>query len=380
MNRRERLLATLNGKPVDRPPVNFYEIGGFKVDPNDPSPYNIYNDDSWKPLLELCEEETDITRMISPIANHLQPDIVEQYRKVEVYENDNGSVFTKTSIKIGDKELTSLTRRDPDINTVWTLEHLLKSPEDAKAFLQLPDEYFQYEINTGKIIEEERILDEKGIVMIEIADPICAVAGLFSMEDFVVLGLTEQELIIEMLEKVSKGIYDVVDRTSKALPGRLWRICGAEYATEPYLPPNLFKEYVVKYTKPIVDMINAEDGYSRIHCHGKISKVLPYFIEMGATAIDPIEPPPQGDVNLGDVRREYGKYLVLFGNIEVSDIENLSPSDFEQVVAKSLVEGTCGEGKGFVLMPSAAPYGRKITDDVLRNYETMVRLTKSFQT
>ena len=31
LTRRERLLATLQGQPVDRPAVSFYEIGGWKT-------------------------------------------------------------------------------------------------------------------------------------------------------------------------------------------------------------------------------------------------------------------------------------------------------------------------------------------------------------
>ena len=47
MTRRERLMATLRGKAVDRPAVNFYEIGGFQIDPSDPDEFNVYNDPSW---------------------------------------------------------------------------------------------------------------------------------------------------------------------------------------------------------------------------------------------------------------------------------------------------------------------------------------------
>lgn len=36
MTRRERLMATLRGEAVDRPAVNFYEVGGFMVDTEDP--------------------------------------------------------------------------------------------------------------------------------------------------------------------------------------------------------------------------------------------------------------------------------------------------------------------------------------------------------
>ncbi|MBN1445521.1 MAG: hypothetical protein JW957_05390 [Candidatus Omnitrophica bacterium] len=37
-----------------------------------------------------------------------------------------------------------------------------------------------------------------------------------------------------------------------------------------------------------------------------------------------------------------------------------------------------GEGRGFILHPSACPYGRTITPRTLANYETMARLAKSF--
>jgi len=62
MNRRERLTATLRCEPVDRPAVNFYEITSWFHSPDDPDPYNICNDPSWRPLLELAETQTDLIR------------------------------------------------------------------------------------------------------------------------------------------------------------------------------------------------------------------------------------------------------------------------------------------------------------------------------
>ena len=94
---------------------------------------------------------------------------------------------------------------------------------------------------------------------------------------------------------------------------------------------------------------------------------------MGADGLDPIEPPPQGDVELIDVRRQAGEQMVLFGNLEVADIENLSPPRVREKVVQALREGTAGPGRGFVLMPSASPYGRTITPTGLANYQTMVR-------
>ena len=74
------------------------------------------------------------------------------------------------------------------------------------------------------------------------------------------------------------------------------------------------------------------------------------------------------------MRERYGGTMVLFGNLEASDIENLDEASFERKVARALEEGTAGSGRGFVLMPSASPYGRKLSPLALRNYETIVRL------
>ncbi len=68
--------------------------------------------------------------------------------------------------------------------------------------------------------------------------------------------------------------------------------------------------------------------------------------------------------------------MVLFGNLEASDIENLAPKDFEVKVRRALEEGTAGQGRGFVLMASASPYGRTISASTLENYRTMVRLAE----
>ena len=406
-------MATLCGKPVDRPAVNFYEVGGFKIDPSDPDEFNVYNDPSWQPLLRLAEEKTDLIRMRSPVKSRSHEVISDksdrgrcrdesrpsstgclaaktgQDKFFETKEYvERGCRFTSTSLKIGGRKMTALTRRSTDVDTVWTVEHLLKNTEDLKAYLELPGEIFAEDVDVTSLIEEDQKLADRGIIMVDTEDPICAAASLFSMEDFTVIALTEQKLFHRLLEKLSEHIQTRTEKTAKAFPGHLWRIYGPEYATEPYLPPHLFKEYVVRYTGPMVKAIAEHGGFARIHCHGRIKAILNYIIEMGAAAIDPIEPPPHGDVELEYVRCKYGDELVLFGNLEIADIENSEPGDFEKIVEKSLRDGTCGEprpsqmgrgeGKGFVLMPSSAPTGRKITLRMMTNYQTMIRLTTRF--
>jgi hypothetical protein len=274
--------------------------------------------------------------------------------------------------------MTHVTRRDCDLDTVWTIEHLLKTIDDLRAYLLIPDEAFSETIDLSPLEAEEADLGERGIVMVDTEDPLCAAASLFSMADYTVTALTEQALFHQLLEKLARPIHRRTAEVSRLFPGRLWRIYGPEYATPPYLPPRLFEEYVVRYVRPMVQMIQEHGGFVRIHSHGRLKDVLPHIEALGADALDPIEPPPQGDVQLLEVRQRYGKQLVLFGNLEIADIEQLPPSRFEKKVIRALEEGTHGEGRGFVLLPSASPYGRHISSTTMQNYETIVRLAEAW--
>jgi uroporphyrinogen-III decarboxylase len=379
MTRRERLTATLRGEPVDRPAVNFYEIGGFLVNPDDPDEYNIYNSPSWKPLLDLAEERTDIIRLVSPVRaqSHLSWDgstnvgIRSGYVRDETWE-ENNSRFTRQTFKIGKKELTSLSRRDKNLDTVWTVEYLLKSIDDIKLYLELPDEIFDEKIDISHLVEEEKKVGDKGIIMVDTEDPVCAVAALFKLEDFSVFAFTREELCHKLLEKHSRYIHKRTSQVAKEFPGRLWRIYGPEYVTEPLLPSRFFEDYVVRYTGPMIRQIKDWGGMVRIHSHGKIRNVADYFVQMGADATDPIEPFPHGDVEMKYMRERYGKQLVLFGNIEIADIEHMPSDRFRKIVRDTIADGTAGEGRGFVLTPTSAPYGRIISQQTFRNYQIMI--------
>jgi hypothetical protein len=382
LTRRERLLATLRGQTVDRPAVNLYEVGGFPVNPHDSDPYNIYHAPDWQPLLQLADERTDIIRMLSPVrARSIDPSgsaaggARQDFFREETWEQGN-SRFTRTTVNVAGRSMNQTTRRDRELDTVWTIEHLLKSLDDVKAYLQLPDEVFAETIDVEPLIAEEARLGEKGIVMVDTEDPLCAAASLFSMEDYTVTALTEPALFHQLLEKFARFIQLRTERVSRLHPGRLWRIYGPEYAAPPYLPPRLFEQYVVRYVTPMVRAIQLHGGYARIHSHGRLRDVLPHIAAMEPDALDPIEPPPQGDIELGEVRDRYGQQLVLFGNIEIADVENLETPRFAEKVKRALDEGTRGSGRGFVLMPSASPYGRIISARTMRNYENMVQLAE----
>ena len=47
--------------------ISLQIVESSQIDLDDPDPYNVYNDPSWRPLIELAEQQTDIIRMLSPV-------------------------------------------------------------------------------------------------------------------------------------------------------------------------------------------------------------------------------------------------------------------------------------------------------------------------
>ncbi|MBN2216529.1 MAG: hypothetical protein JW719_04050 [Pirellulales bacterium] len=392
MNRRERLMATLRGESVDRVPVCFYEINGFDEDPDNSDPMNVFNDPSWRPVLDLAREKTDRIVMRSvPFRNEssdgmsteevwaaldVVPDFLPGRRSEETWQNEKGSKFTRITLQSAGRKLQCVTRRDPDTNTIWTVEPLLKNIEDLEVLLGFPRSEPGLVPDVSAVLDAERRLGETGIVMIDTYDPLCVPLLLFDMQEFVLSATLHPDLLHALLALCFEVIHARIEAVCLALPGRLWRIYGPEAATPPLLPPNRFSELVVQYDKPLIETIQRHGGYARIHAHGRIKAVLEQIAATGCDGLDPIEPPPQGDVELIDVRAKYGRQMVLFGNLEAADLENLSPEAFREKVAVALAQGTAGEGRGFVLMPSGAPYGRNISAQSIRNYETMIEMVE----
>ena len=372
MNRRQRLMASIRGETVDRPPVSFYEINGLDEKPEDGDPFNIFNHPSWQPLIELAAEKSDRIVMRPVPFSEAGLDPLEELSTSESWYDERGRLFTRCCVRAGKRTLTSLRRRDPEVNTVWMVEHLLKEVDDLKAYLEIPLPGSVGKPDSSGVLEAEAALGESGIVMIDTSDALCEAAQLFPMADYTVIALSEPKLFQQLLERFAVGLQTRTEAIAQALPGRLWRIYGPEYASPPYLPPRLFKEYVVRYDRPMVESIQRWGGYARIHSHGRLRQILDEIVSTGCDGLDPIEPPPQGDVTLSFVRERYGKQLTLFGNLEASDIENLPTREFREKVFRALEEGTAGEGRGFVLMPSACPYGRVVSRLAMANYEAMV--------
>jgi hypothetical protein len=358
MNARERLLRSFRHEPVDRVPISTYELVGWNPDAWE------NHEPSYRRLMDEIRVRTDCLLMSGP--EWIEP--ARPFRTVKTWR-EGGRVFTQTILQTNNGTLEQLQREDDSIHTVWTIEHYLKEAEDINAFLALPYELPQ--VSFDRYDMQARQLGEHGLMMLSVPDPICEAAELFSMEDFLVLARTETAKIKYFLdalyERQQEKLRQILAHDVRDV---VIRICGPEYATPPYLPPELFRELVTVYLIPVCRQIRDAGSIPRIHCHGRIGAVIDQFAETDALAIDPLEPPPDGDISLAEIKHRFGHQFCLMGNIELRELENGDPRRIDQLV-RQVMEAAKADG-GFILMPTAAPINIPLSPRTEANYLQMI--------
>ena len=354
MTGRERLLATLQRKPVDRVPINTYELSDFGF-------MNwTLQEPSYRRIMEEITERTETLALWGGSSAASPQQVPPEHEK---WQEGEFSVV-RTTVHTPKGDLTTVTKATPSVKTTWTVEHLLKSEEDIEKYLSIP--FYPMPIDTSRFAAIDAEIGDRGLVLCDTGDAIGFVAGLFEMGEFTIYAMTQPSLIRALCDKKHEEVMHYLRGMLEGGCGPIYRIWGPEYCTPPYLPPAAFREFVVPYVSDMVELIHQYGCYARIHSHGKIAQVLDLMVETGADATDPVEPPPDGDIALSEVKQRYGEQLILFGNMELKYLEQETPAEIRERVRQMMVEAK--EGGGFVLMPTAAPINIPLSPRTEENY------------
>ena len=356
---RKRLLRVLRGEPIDRVPISLYEFDGF---------YDswIHEAPEYTEILNYAKGRTDKMYFWSPdwkgIKTLFFTCIEERDLRTEEWFKGKRK-FTKTVINTPRGEVQNVRWEEEGVHTSWTREHFCKNIDDARKILSLRDNPVFPPVEGFR--QADKKLGEEGILLVDLIDPLCLVAELFAFSDFLIFALTEEKTIMKLLNTAYERIYNYTEYLLKKGVITLFRIVGPEYATPPYLSPSYFHKFVTKYDKELVSLIHSCGGFVRLHCHGKIGKILDEISLMSPDALDPIEPPPDGDIELGELKRRVGDKITLMGNIEERCFEVYSKDEMDAIVKKTMKEGA-PRGR-FVLLPTAMPLTTPLKPKIKEN-------------
>ena len=342
MTSRERLLTAMTMGTPDRVPVAPFGLGLIPTD---------------SPLAEELIEKTDI---IIPVSGGGDPFLGK--REVHSETKDN---ITTVTIPTPKGDLIQRTKRTE--KTAAPIEFCFKSEADVEKFLSLP--YESPDVDLSSFHSWRDRVGDRGLVMVGVPDGICLPAIYYSPEMFCLAWADSPDILTELTRLGTCRVNDFVQRLCEA-GADAFRIIGGEYASV-QLGPRAFNELCRDTDREMVDVMRSHGAISYYHNHGKVMSYLPDLAAIGIDALDPLEAPPWGDVDLAEARRTLGDSVCMVGNLD--DMEVLDSLD-EATVRHIARERLAAAGKkGFVLGGTASgTFG----DRAARNFIAMVRVAE----
>jgi len=260
---------------------------------------------------------------------------------------------------------------DKGILTMWDMEKPVKCLEDVDKLLSVPCVFKPPASSEFDAFRQRRAaMGPNAVCGGRVNSMVAMLVGVMDYELALECMATEPQVIQRLADVWLERVGERVDLLLKQGVGPFWHFNGVERAAPPMMGPRQWEKWVVPYDGEIMRRIKAADPAARIHvhCHGKVGTLLDSFVEMGVDSIDPVEPPPQGDADLGQVKRRYDGRMVFFGNIEFLDMETRQPDEIEELVRAAIESGG---RRNIVLMPSAGPHERP-SDLMLANAERYI--------
>jgi len=375
-NSRRRLLAALSGGIPDRVPINTYELAGR----NRLDWYN--NQSSYLGLMDFIRAHTDCITNWNPRAATDRYTCEERFLcsdfpvEIETRSETVGEFQRIENICHTPKgDLRSVKQSTPDVYTTWRVEHWCKSPADVDKALSVPYEPASYDAADLARVQAE--LGDAGLVMASLGDPAYLAADLMSFQDYLMWAFEDTAHFAHTVSLLAERVMENLRRQLDCCVLDCYRIVGPEYFTPPYLPPSMFKRFVVPHVTEMTRLIQSRGGKVRLHCHGKIGRVLDMILDTGCDGIDPCEPPPDGDVELDEVKRKcQSRGVSVWGNLELKLLENGRPDQVRAEVIRIMNQAK--EGGGFVLMPTAAPINLPLSPKTEANYRAFIEAGLEF--
>jgi len=355
MTSKERIIRALMLEEPDRVPVSFYEV-------------NPYDEDTWRlrhpAYLRYVEYAKKSDIFAFKVAEMAGPQTVGGIETGRIFYTESekimvrkdgwrvgNSAYCKTTVTTPKGELNSITRQDDGVATTWTVKYFLENEGDIEKFFSIP--YGPLTPNLARFYKAQRSLGEGGLMLLSLEDPLCAVASLFRYENFLREALASKSKIMELLKLMHERLYDFYESLSRRVQQTVFRICGPEYVSPPVLSSEFFDEFVVRFDRELVKVVKDHGNFACIHCHGKLDAVLEKIAAMKTDALEPLEPPPSGDLPLNQIKKRIGDKICLMGYIQYRDLANGSKDEIERKCREAIEMGA--EGGGYVILPTAGP-------------------------
>jgi uroporphyrinogen decarboxylase len=326
-----------------------------------------YGFDGWSDKGFLGSRESAYGR--SP--EYRETEIPKFQHKIEVIEKTRRYIIVRDVFETPRGVLWSETVYYRD-NPPWTKRKLVKNPErdfDILFEYILPD---PANLPGDAYWEIANAMGDLGITGLGV--PLPGLHDLFYYVDggysnVIKLYYTMKDLIEEYRRRMHEWVVAYTEKGLRIQPEFI--LIGASGLLT-MQSPRIFRELSLPTLKKITEMCREADIISHLHACGREH----YIVEVAANetdlySIEPLEEPPNGDCNLADIKRRFGRRLALKGNIQTSWLLMAKPEEVEEK-AKWCID-VAGENGGYVLS-TGDQVGRDTPDE---NIFAMIRAARN---
>lgn len=355
MTRKERMLAAIRREPVDRIPVttyNFCPYGGSRH----------AREPAYADLIELVVATTGMLCKASHTKSWAQsPDTlaVSSVARTETLTRVTRTIPTPKG------DLTAVIDK-PDDQPAYQTEPFIKTDEDIERYLSV--DWVPGAIDLSAPVRVYQELGDRGLVYVGYHDPMHDAARLFDFEDFTIRCLTDLPAVLRLIDHLYERIEDQTRRLLDRCRGYDFLIytAGPELATPPMMSPELFGALVTPYQQRLVAIIRDAGFPVSLHCHGRVRLVLDDILSCGFDMLEPIEPPPQGDISLQELLDRVAGRMTVTGHIQDQEFHTAGPGHFTRMVDD--IAELVGQRTGYIMSPTCTPFQFPPTETFRRNY------------
>jgi uroporphyrinogen decarboxylase len=138
--------------------------------------------------------------------------------------------------------------------------------------------------------------------------------------------------------------------------------------------PAFFREHALPIVKRAIELATSVGMPTHVHSCGPETELVKIMAEeTSLTVIDPLEIPPMGDCNLAELKRKYGRKLVLKGNLHTTEVMlRGTPDDVRRASRQAIDDGAAG---GRFILSTGDQCGRDTPD---ANLYAMIETARTY--
>jgi uroporphyrinogen decarboxylase len=129
--------------------------------------------------------------------------------------------------------------------------------------------------------------------------------------------------------------------------------------------PDFFRQHALPAVKRAIELATAAGIPTHVHSCGPEKELVRILTEeTSLTVIDPLEIPPMGDCDLAELKRLYGRKIVLKGNLHTTEVMLRGRPEDVVAAARKAIDDAAADGR--FILSTGDQCGRDTPDENLR--------------